>query len=349
MQVKIDQDELEEENVSAESVKNFENQNSSSTIFLADSKSVIDAKGIVSLASSTYIMAFVGDIGISSSSRAVLSLIKKDASAAVLLGDFDYADRPDYWKTILDQELGPTYPLIFVMGNHDENKWATYLADIKDHLSRTPDIKCTGTLGTMSLCSYKDTRVIVTAPGMDSLGRQSQIYTDYILKIGKVLNDDTWNICAWHKNQQLMQIGDKTDEVGWGPYTACNTLGFPVMTGHEHSYARSFVFSDVAKQITIPHEQVSVVKNIGIAEDHKVDFLSIAPGKTFVTVSGIGGHSIRVQKRNGPWWSAIDSATQGAQFGALFCAFNYAGNSKQALCYFKNINGEVKDMFVVGR
>ena len=40
-----------------------------------------------------------------------------------------------------------------------------------------------------------------------------------------------WRICSWHKNQQAMQVGGKTDEMGWGVYDACTDLSAIIATG----------------------------------------------------------------------------------------------------------------------
>ena len=52
-------------------------------------------------------------------------------------------------------------------------------------------------------------------------------------------SDATWKICAWHKNQQAMQVGGKSDEVGWSAYEACREAGALIATGHEHTYERT--------------------------------------------------------------------------------------------------------------
>jgi predicted phosphodiesterase len=351
--------EVLEEKVSTEDILSIENSligtsTTASTIATSTgiqqkSSSLISASGLTSLSSSTYIVAFVGDIGISSSSKRVLSLIKEEASAAVILGDFDYADRADLWTKILDEKLGKTFPLIMVIGNHDEKKWAEYIVDIKKRLAQTPSVTCRGDIAIKSVCAYKDMRILISAPGIASLKTASQVYADYISTEGKGLGDKTWNICAWHKNQKRMQVGEKGDSAGWEPYEACSTLGYPIMTAHEHTYSRTFLFSNIKTQELNRHESIALSANAGLTEAKTIDQLKLAPGKTFVAVSGLGGKSIRPQMRSDIWWSAIYTSTQRAKPGALFCAFNYKGDTKRALCYFKNIDGEVKDVFVMER
>ena len=71
----------------------------------------------------------------------------------------------------------------------------------------------------------------------------------------------------------------------------------------------------------------------------------IDEGESFVFVSGLGGHSIRDQERDGPWWASIYTSDQGANFGALFCEFFAHGVPDRATCYFKDIDGNVPDRF----
>jgi hypothetical protein len=312
-------------------------------------KSIISATGLTQLSTSTYIVGIVGDHGFSSATREVLKLLKEEASAAIILGDYDYKDNPSGWADMLNEELGKTYPLISVIGNHDEKKWIEYQADIKKRLSLHSEITCSGNIGVQSVCSYKDLRVVITAPGIQSVGISSKAYADYIAHEAAHMDSKTWNICAWHKNQSRMQTGTKSDEAGWDTYISCNKLGYPVFTAHEHAYSRSFLFTDIEKQGLDRHVSINLKSNSGLTKDQSVDHLQLEPGKTFVTVSGLGGKTIRPRSRNDRWWSVVYTSSEQALPGALFCAFNYKGNADRAFCYFKNIKGEVKDMFVMDK
>lgn len=82
--------------------------------------------------------------------------------------------------------------------------------------------------------------------------------------------------------------------------------------------------------------------------------LTVAPGRSFAFVSGLGGGSIRNQKRCLPTtppygckgeWATIYTSSQHAQFGALFITFNVNGNLNKAHGYFKNISGQIVDEF----
>ena len=139
-----------------------------------------------------------------------------------------------------------------------------------------------------------------------------------------------------------MQIGSKGDEMGWGVYEACRENGGLIQTGHEHSYQRTKTLVDLSRQVIDPTCSSPTE-------------LCVGPGRTFVTVSGLGGSSVRPQRLclpatppygcNGEW-ASISSLNQGGIYGAQFITFN-AGGAKKAVGYFKNIRGEVLDNFTI--
>lgn len=155
--------------------------------------------------------------------------------------------------------------------------------------------------------------------------------------------DRLWRICSWHKNQNAMQVGGKGDEMGWEVYETCRRFGAIVATAHEHSYHRTKTLVSI-KDRTVD-ESCPDPEN-----------LCVAQGKTFVFVSGLGGHSIRDQDRCLPStypygckgeWAKIYASDQGATYGALFIEFNIGDNPKRARGYFKNIEGKRVDKFEI--
>jgi hypothetical protein len=128
---------------------------------------------------------------------------------------------------------------------------------------------------------------------------------------------------------QKMQVGGKGDATGWGVYEACREAGAFVVNGHEHSYARTFLMDSFVNQI--------------IANTSST--LELQAGKSFALHSGLGGHSIRDQEQDWPWFDAIYTSDQHANYGALFCTFNLNGQADRASCYFKDIDGDVPDEF----
>jgi hypothetical protein len=173
-----------------------------------------------------------------------------------------------------------------------------------------------------------------------------------------------WKICAWHKNQRDMQGGMKRDEVGWRAYQICQNHGAMIITGHEHSYARTRTLSAVGQR-ELHHGAVG-----------KANRLSLAPGKTFVTCSGLGGHSRRPwncdQHADEKWWASVFSTNytlrngvvigpkncaedeaiydqENGEFGALFIEFNNLGQENQARGRFVTTKGRVLDDYIISR
>ncbi|MBI4674319.1 MAG: hypothetical protein HY741_21970 [Chloroflexi bacterium] len=156
-------------------------------------------------------------------------------------------------------------------------------------------------------------------------------------------DDHLWKICSWHKNQKAMQIGGKSDDMGWKVYETCKAHGAIIATAHEHSYHRTKTLTNIQDQIVDP-------------DWSDPNRLRVAPGATFVFVSGLGGKSIRDQERCLPTtypygckgeWAKIYTRDQRARYGALFITFNVGGNSQRAEGYFKNVEGELVDEFEV--
>ena len=78
--------------------------------------------------------------------------------------------------------------------------------------------------------------------------------------------------------------------------------------------------------------------------------VTIAPGRSFVVVSGLGGRSIRGWERNlneNPWWASCAASDNGVSDGALFCTFNYNGDPRTAYCEFVDRTERVWDTFFI--
>jgi hypothetical protein len=138
-----------------------------------------------------------------------------------------------------------------------------------------------------------------------------------------------WRICAWHKNQQDMQVGGKTNETGWTSYETCRQKGAIIATGHEHSYSRTHLLSSMSNKTVVDSTSPYTLTN----------------GRTLAFVSGLGGTTPRDQERNGAWWAKVYTATQGAKHGVLFGTFY----DNHADFYFKNVNGQIIDSFTVNK
>jgi hypothetical protein len=159
-------------------------------------------------------------------------------------------------------------------------------------------------------------------------------------------------VCAWHKNQRDMQVGTKTDEVGWSAYQECMKGGGIIATGHEHSYSRSRTLTKLGDRAT------------GHGATGLYNLLEVGPGKTFVFVPGLGGASVRpfdhVLHDSDTWWASYyasnawrkngdvqDLKGELGSPGALFIRFHVDGNPRKAEAYFKDVTGRVVDTFTM--
>lgn len=288
-------------------------------------------------------VAFIGDQGNGSDALAVLQLILNEGADMVLhQGDFDYSGNPTQWDDNITSILGPDFPYFASVGNHDTGSFygsGGYQAKLAARLARLPagDASCSGDLGVKSACTYKGLFFVLS--GVGTLGSGHETYLDQQL----AADQSPWRICSWHKDQSAMQVGGKGDDVGWLAYEACRTRGAIIATAHEHSYSRTKTLVSTQNQTVDPAWPSPVV-------------LRLAPGATFVFVSGLGGNSIRDQERCLPStypygckgeWASIYTSTQGARFGALFIEFHVDGNPNKARGYFKNVDGVVVDQFEI--
>jgi len=287
------------------------------------------AKGEKISTPSNFKVAFIGDQGLNNYSRAVLQMIKNEEAEIVLhQGDFDYLENTDEWDKQINDILGPDFPYFASIGNHDIGEWKNYQQKLQSRLNRVKGAVCTGNLGVKSACTYKGLFFILSGVGTKGFAHHMFIRD----KLSS--NNFIWRICSWHKNQRLMQVGDKKDEVGWKAYEECRRGGAIIATAHEHSYSRTYLIDNFRNQ------SIASASNT----------LRIRRGKTFAFVSALGGHSIRNQNGTlaaNDWWASVYTSKQGANYGALFCVFNQNGIKNKAHCYFKDIDGRVPDEFDV--
>jgi|SRR5579872_1608744 len=289
-------------------------------------------------------IAFIGDVGTGEYQRAVLNLAKSEGVQAVLhQGDFDYHNDPvNFWSSV-DNVLGHDFPYFVSVGNHDVAGWSiqgrpSYSQILLDRIVRigvTPDNLQLNQ--EMYSLVFKGLKVVFVG---EQKGAGDEIYAPYIREQFKS-DKHIWKICSWHRNMNALQVGDKTDDMGWGVFEACRESGAIIATAHEHSYERTKTLISMSNQTVDPDYP---------DPNHVV----AAPGRTFAFVSGLGGESIRVQKRCLPAtppygckgeWAKIYTSNQNAQYGALFITFNVNGDPNKAHGYFKNISGQIVDDF----
>ncbi len=272
-------------------------------------------------------VAFVGDTGAKEDFQEVLNLIKRNnADLLVVLGDTDYGRGEQVWHNMVTSTLGDE-PALIAFGNHDYNDSdPEVIAELgMQRLARRPDVKCEGTYGEQFTCTFRGLYFVLSSIGSGDLSRAS--HEQYIQTQLNKSDPSHWRFCVWHKNQRLMQVGGKSDEVGWTAYETCRSKGALIATGHEHNYSRTHLLSNMQNQVV----------------SEKGNTMTVREGASLVWVSGLGGKSIRDQQRSGDHWASIYTSNQGAIPGVLFGTFS--GNT--ANFEFININDQVIDKFTV--
>jgi 3',5'-cyclic AMP phosphodiesterase CpdA len=294
-------------------------------------------------------VAFIGDQGLGPNAEAVLALIRDERADFVLhQGDLDYTDDPAAWLAQLDAVLGPDFPYFACVGNHDVPAWegpTGYQALLEARLANIPDASCVGRYGVNAACTYRGLFFVQSGVGTYDTGHEA------FLEQALAGSDAVFKVCTWHKNQNDMQVGAKTDEVGWAAYQLCQQYGALTVTAHEHSYSRTYSLTAVG-DVALGHGATG-----------GADLLTLAPGSTAVVVAGLGGMSRRAflvdQHGDDTWWAAIYAidrqvrsglqvgAAPSIEDGALFVDFHVDGDPRKARGYFKTSSGLVVDSFTV--
>ncbi len=302
----------------------------------------------------TFKVAFIGDSGDGPNFGRVLKSIEdEDVDLILHQGDFSYSSGPTRdWLGQIASHV-PDIPYLGSVGNHD--RWSLYyssffakqIAELGKKGARISGDPKSGNYAIV----YQGMKVVFLHDeqrGFQLNGKLTAL-TDYINDEFKESNVP-WKVCSWHENQAAMQVGDKPNQTGWGVYEACRAQGAIIATGHEHSYSRTRTLSNIQAQ----------TKDAACPDDPETPNVDVcvAPGKTFVFVSGLGGTGVRDQDRCLPptfpygcnqVWAKIYTSTQSAKFGALFIKFNVDGDPNKAEGYFKNIDGDVIDRFHITR
>ena len=275
-------------------------------------------------------VAFTGDQGHDDNARAVLNMIANEGTDLLLIqGDLGYdPNAHDSWESNLNSALGSNFPVLSVVGNHENYDWPEYHRLINSRIDRAGELSCSGNPGVKAHCKFRNIEIVQVSPGITEVdGVKPEDNYDGYIKDSFSGQSDKWRICSWHKNQKDLQTGNKGNSTGWDEYRACLNAGAIVAVAHEHAYSRTHLLSSFENRTVV----------------HRNSDMTIEPGRSFMFVSGLGGKSIREQSRGGDWWASIYTASQGATHGALFCDFE----SQTARCYCKAINGSVIDEFTL--
>ena len=265
-------------------------------------------------------IAFFGDQGIGTESKRVLELVKeKEVDLIVLLGDFDYSDSPEKFKEMYKSVYGNESPLLAVVGNHDVLKWDEYKSWMES--LQVPGLNCAGEYGEVMVCNFGPVSITLSAIGTLP-GEHMKFLENTLPRV-----DNSWKICAWHKNHKGYQAGGKGTEVDMEAYRLCAENDALIMTGHEHSYSRSYGIGKISEFEVNDRESPFDINKSSI-----------------VVVSGLGGKSVRdVSDDIKDIWGNIYSKEDDAKAGALICEFT----NTSADCEFINTDREVIDKFKV--
>ena len=279
------------------------------------------------------LVAFTGDQGVDSNAVFVCELIRDEgADACIISGDFGYSDPVQVWCSLIDQVFPAGFPVFGSVGNHDESAWPEY----RSWLLTRVDGTWTGDYGVDSSHLFHGLHFILSGAGTmgDNAAHAAYVQAEF------GMSGQIWKLLSMHKQMREMQVGNKSDETGWPIFENAREAGAIIITAHEHSYHRTHVLSSMSTQTvadaTSPY--------------------TITPGQTFTAVSGLGGRSIRDQQRCRPFvppygcngeWAAIYTTDQNAKPGALFIEFFVDGDPLKAHGWFKNIDGEIIDDFIV--
>ncbi len=292
-------------------------------------------------------LAFTGDQGLTNDTKRALTMIREEgAQALVLLGDFDYQDKPDTWSSMLDTYLGKDFPVVSVMGNHEEKAWLGYSLVAQKQIEKLPKDMCSfktpADIGLHYSCKLGPVSIVMSAPDIN-IENAKKVNSAKFMEKELIQFDTTWKLCAWHKPHKDLQLGVQRDNIGWDLYTTCQKAGAYILTGHDHSYARTKTMSDFANKVSL--------------DSASEDVVLIGNGFSGAIIAGLGGRSIHKRGVNtGPWWANTYSAenlrieTQGRRSniaGVLFCTFEKG--KTEASCYFKMTDGKVIDVFTLKR
>lgn len=297
------------------------------------------------------LIAYIGDVGLEDATAALYELIAREgAQAIVIQGDLDYTNSPRRFAAMLDAHFNDSVAVFPVAGNHDVQQstaWPAYSAAIVDRWERAGvNGSCEGLAGEAHTCSFKGVLFVQVSPGIfPSQGQEAGAEAASYLRsqFTRYSNSTRWLVGSWHKNQREMQTGNKASETGWGVYEACREAGALIATGHEHSYARTYLLSSFSEQ-----------RMADLTWNATASWLPLSPGNSLAFCNGLGGRSVRRNDRCGletpcPWFASIhNSGDPGVKAAALFCNYNDAGNPDKTRCYLKATNSdEVLDEFIM--
>ncbi|GBG30405.1 Hypothetical Protein FCC1311_066242 [Hondaea fermentalgiana] len=255
-------------------------------------------------------------------------------------------------------------------------QWGNYVAK-RDEILRANGVVCPFATPSRSQLAYR----------MDTLKENRAFLRNALLRLRESFPATRWTFCMWHAPFTLMQVGfrDPPDVMGSSEleaaYDDCRAAGAVVLTGHEHYYVRTHTMSsfkqpygfdmptttedeDLPLLYARPGNNFAVVSGLGghsVSVPCKSNFerrahLAAVHPLHMLTDTDPGGKIFYSEVSGRPTTSSelieFDAKTglgQGYPFGALFCELPIGSLDAEApaYCYFKTIDGEIVDQFLV--
>jgi predicted phosphodiesterase len=245
-----------------------------------------------------FTFAAVGDFGANNNTKSVLSLSKQKADFLIALGDYSYGESSSEkeWCNFVHEEVGQTYPVQLVAGNHDvegdEGFGQGHFERFASCLpNRMPNI--VGDYGINYYFDYKNVaRFINISPDLELFGEKiefSEGSPNYVW-LNRVIDEANdskikWLVVSMHKN--CLTIGVKSCEVGEDLINLLLEKKVDlIFQGHEHGYMRTH-------QIQLNHLCPGIMAEnpdpdcIVEGDSYKKDKGSV------IVISGVGGYSLR--------------------------------------------------------
>ncbi|KAI8812378.1 hypothetical protein BJ742DRAFT_768449 [Cladochytrium replicatum] len=278
-------------------------------------------------------VAFVGDHGVDPRTTGrVFRMIKDEGCEALFsLGDLDYQDNPKLFVDFMDEHLGPTFPVLPAIGNHDVARfhdYGGYYDVLVERMKRTPQLECTGEFGVNLSCRFRrnrapgtDLHLVVSGVGSfkdDHAGFIRDMFSDAVEGTwGEDESDDEGITMKGKKNggkngKKAKQVGeeggDGDDESTSGtPWRICiwhkNQRMFQIgKKEDETGYGTYEQCREAGAIVATAHEHTYsrtfamssfATQTVDPTQPRDKSSLTIRPGSTFAFVSGLGGDSVR--------------------------------------------------------
>ena len=287
--------------------------------------------------------------GAFSRARDVFELARGSGAELVIhAGDLDYESSPTSWLRFLTEEaFRPGLGYLASQGNHDVDGWDG-VSDLwsgprgyKTLLSRQipRGASCRGSYGEDYACEYKGVLFVLSSVGSVSPGESAnRAHYDFVENALRT-SDAKWKICVWHMTMNSLQSSYKGDATGFGIYEICRKYGAFIVTGHAHTYSRSYTMKSFGTRVYGFTRQ-----DLQVASYDK-SVITLKPGEqsgtTGIAVVGIGGYKNEAQQTDSGIWAKVYSsscssssceyANDAHKYGALICEF--APTESTAPCY----------------